>query len=503
MNPPQIDEIWKKTDSLINHFKQYNLEKNISKVAIEYITNQIQHINTYESMKKQIENAAFEAVKTQIKQIEKQRLEEEEKQRLEEEKQRQEEEQKKEQAYENMKVQINETAIEGLKAKIQEQLQEREEEEEQDAINKIKPVAIDAVTSELVTSQIKETAIQELNNQILQMSTQELPENIKTLAKQIILKFIKTHLPLIQTIIAIKKTAIAAVTGAVAPKDNTELIKQTAIEKVNTLVLEEELYDEFENNRIGIENINQEIETINEEIKTIEDIQSPNDEDNKNLSDKRNELVKKTAEQQQLLQQMTKIAEKEIDLAKKMRIYQELVKNYKELLSVDNANQYLTQIQNLNGIVNALKQSILQNELKNVAINKVLTSLPKPPPSPPVAESKEPLIKNAAINAVKDALITELSKKIAAPVSTGPVSTGPVITAPAINIENDLKNASLTALYRALLGVPREQREPIDITKPPSEYDILITDKTYKYDEKTGERKEIPELTKYDSILAK
>jgi hypothetical protein len=116
-----------------------------------------------------------------------------------------------------------------------------------------------------------------------------------------------------------------------------------------------------------------------------------------------------------------------------------------------------------------------------------------------VAESKEPLIKNAAINAVKDALITELSKKIAAQVSTPSVTRPPVTISPAMNIENDLKNAALTALYNALLGVPRE---PIDISKKPLKFDVLITDKTYKYDEK-GQPVEEKELTKYDSILAK
>ena len=64
-------------------------------------------------------------------------------------------------------------------------------------------------------------------------------------------------------------------------------------------------------------------------------------------------------------------------------------------------------------------------------------------------------------------------------------------------IENDLKNTALTTLYRTLLGV---SREPIDITKPPTNYDVLITDRTYRYE--NGEQKEILELTKYDSILA-
>jgi hypothetical protein len=167
---------------------------------------------------------------------------------------------------------------------------------------------------------------------------------------------------------------------------------------------------------------------------------------------------------------------------------------------------------------------------------------------PKVAESKidvKPLIENVAINELKDELrdlvnnaiindlktgitakdlalknlieanvkrdLEEIAKKVVTSATTSSATsssaeTGSVAVASAsstINIENDLKNTALTALYSALLGLPREPREPIDISKPPAKFDILITDKTYEYDKKKGERKEIPELTKYDSILEK
>ncbi len=506
MDQDQINQIWNKTANLINKFKRYDLEKRIQYVAKNAVTSEL--------LASQIKETAIRTIDEKVKEQERQK-----------EKQRQ-----KDAIIENIQTaaknaltaeliasQIKETAIKAINDNIEEE--EKEQQKQNDIVKQIETVAKDAVTSELMASQIKETAIQSVQSQLKEEQkglTEE--EKIKNLAKQIILNLIKKHLPLIQTIIAIKKAAISAVTGAVAPKDITELIKQTAIEKVNKLVLEEQLYDVFEKNRVEIGN-------LNEQIKTIEDSQSRNEEDNKNLSDKRTELVNKTAKQQELLEEMAQIAEKESDLAKKISIYQELVKKYKDSLNVDTVRQYSTQIQNLNGIVNTLKQTNLQNELKNVAINKVLTSLPK------VAEPKidiKPLIENAAINKVKDALndavindlktgitakdlalknlieanikrnLEEIAIKTVERATIGSAKTAPgSSTGP--NIENDLKNAAITALYRALLGVPRK---PIDITKPQDKFDILITDKTYTYDEK-GQPVEDTKLTKYDSILAK
>jgi hypothetical protein len=470
-----INNIWEKAEKLVTSFKKYDLEKRILKTAIEYINTQIQVAKeeqetqetqeTQEKLVNEIENASVEAVSSEL-----------------------------------IASKIKDVSIQGVKERLLLAKEEKETKETQETYENVKTQietsANRVVKNEIVINQIKEIATETVKDNIgftspdidntMDANFSDIITDKNTIVKQIISKLIEKHLPLIETFIAIEKKAIATVTSAVTPKDITELIKQTAIEKVDTLVLEEKLYNSFEKNQIYIKNINQEIEDL-------ENNQSPNDEDNKNLSDKRSELIKKTAEQRKLLEQMAGIAAKESVLAKKISIYNSLVQKYKELLSGDTTNQYLTQIQNLNGIVNALKKSILEKELENIAIKTTLSSLPKPPP-PLVAESKEPLIKNAAINAVKDATITELSKKIAAPVSTAPVST-----APAVNIENDLKNAALTALYRALLGVSKEHVDP---SKKPTNFDVLITDKTYKYDDKRN-RKEISELTKYDSILAK
>ena len=415
--------------------------------------------------------------------------------------------------------QIKETAIEDLKAKIPEQLQEREEEEEQDATNKIKPVAIDAVTtelitsqiketainrlntkaqqditekiklvaidavtSELVTSQIKETAIQELNKQILPMLTQE------TLAKQIILELIKKHSALIQTIIAIKKAAIEAVK------------KSTDIESIEK----------------QLENLAEEFETWNKKMKDVKT--------KKQIDDA---IIKLTEIEEKFKKSLETHNNLAINITDKDKQIAALKKKNEILNRIHNENikSQMPYLVGLENTVAELKQSILQKDLENIAIQKTLSSLPK------IAEPKndvESSIKNTAINALKDSvmnnvieynkilfednknlvhindrlsytmitkdleniakttLVNELLKKSVPGSSTGS------------NIENDLKHAALTALYSALLGVSKEHVDP---SKPPSEYDILITDKTYKYDEKTGERKEIPEFTKYDSIF--
>jgi hypothetical protein len=377
---------------------------------------------------------------------------------------------------------IKEAAIQELNKQILEMSNQKKE----DIPEKIKQVAIDTIKHELVTSQIKETAIQSVQIQLKKEQKGLTEEEIKNLAKQIILNLIKTYLPSIQTIIAIKKAAIEAV------KKNTVSIEDQLIE----------LLDDFEG--------------YNEII----------------FDTNKNEQERKKAEEEkkQTLEKYEELVNTISDKDKQIPALQNLLKKYQEL---NNSNKILNEQTNgrLQTEILELKQSILQNELKNVAINKVLESLPK------VAEPKidiKPLIENAAINKVKDALNdavindlktklgeseTKLNSSIEANVknvkrnleeiaiktvereTTGSTKTAPG-TSTGPNIENDLKNAAITALYRALLGVPRETIKPIDITKPQTDFDIRITDKTYTYDEK-GERKEIPELTKYDRILAK
>ena len=310
--------------------------------------------------------------------------------------------------------------------------------EEKAIKEQIETVAKDALAIELMASQIKDTAIQSIDAKVeeQQKSSKEkaIIENIETvaknalsaeliasqtknLAKQIISNLIKKHSALIQTIIAIKKAAIATVTSAVTPKDITELIKQTAIEKVNTLVLEEQLYDEFEKNKVIIEPLN----ILQKELENI--------------------AIQTT------LSSLPKIAEPKNDVESSIK----------------------------NTAINALKDSVMTNVIE---YNKYLVNIND--------RLIDTMITKDLENIAKTTLVNELLKKSVPGSSTGS------------NIENDLKHAALTALYSALLGVSKEHVDP---SKPPSEYDILITDKTYDY--KDGKQTEIPELTKYDSILAK
>jgi hypothetical protein len=456
------NDIINKINILIKYFKKYDLEKKISKMAIDTIK--------HELVTSQIKEAAIQELKAKIQEESKQ--EEDIPEKI------------KQVAIDTIKhelvtSQIKEAAIQDLNKQIQE---ESKQEEEEDIPEKIKQVAIDAVKHELVVDQIKEAAIQELNKQILQ--------DEKNHAKEIIKFFILIHLPLIKTIIAIKKAAIEAV------KKNTDI--ESIEEQLSKLV------DEFENANKIMNNAN-------------------NNEERKAIEKKLNETLKQL---NQLLESHNNMAKNIIDYENQIAA---LLKEIDILNRINNAN-IKSQMPYLDGLENTvaeLKQTNLQNELKNVAINKVLSSLPK------VAEPKidvKPLIENVAINKVKDALndavINDLKTKIAesetklkstieanvkrnleeiAIKTVERETTGRTKTAPGTstgpNIENELKNAAITALYRALLGVPRETIKPIDITKPQDKFDIRITDKTYDY--KDGKQTEIPELRKYDSILAK
>jgi hypothetical protein len=383
--------------------------------------------------------------------------------------------------------QIKETAIKAINDNIEEE--EKEQQKQNDIVKQIETAAKNALTAELIASQIKETAIQSVQSQLKEQQkglTEE--EKIKNLAKQIILNLIKKHLPLIRTIVAIKKAAIEAVK------------KNTNIESIEEQLLK--VVDEFNSLNIAMNEAKP-----NEDRKAIENKLNETLEQLNQLLKSHNNMAKTITDKDQ---QNTAL-QKEIDILNRM----------------NNAN-IKSQMPYLVGLENelaALKQTNLQNELKNVAIKEVLESLPK------VAEPKihvKYLIENAAINkvndAVKDAVINDLKTKIAesetklkstieanikrnleetAIKTVERATIGTAKTAPGSstgpNIENDLKNAAITALYRALLGVPRE---PIDITKPQDKFDIRITDKTYIYDEK-GQPVEDTKLTKYDSILAK
>ena len=446
------DNILTKIRVLVENFKKYDLEKRIPKMAIDAVK--------HELIPEQIKETAIQGLKAKI-------LEESNKKKGDIS------EKIKQLAIDAVKhelipEQIKETAIQGLKAKILEESNKKKG----DISEKIKQLAIDAVKHELIPEQIKETAIQGLKVKILKESKSKQK-------KEIIKFFISIHLPLIKTIIAIKTAAINAVKNSTTTKSIDEQLQD--------LLVELEDYNKI----------------MNDTTKTKDERKNAEEERKKTLEAYK-KLVKTIPDKDK------KIAALEILLEK----------------SEQSNNSNKESNVRLQTEIVELKQTNLQNELKNVAINKVLSSLPK------VAEPKidvKPLIENVAINKVKDALnyavINDLKTKIAesetklkssieanvkrdleeiAIKTVESATTGSAKTAPGTstgpNIENDLKNAAINALYRALLGVPRETIKPIDITKPQDKFDILITDKTYDY--KDGKQTENTGLTKYDIILA-
>ena len=505
MNIDNINTIWENTNVLLKSFNIYNLEQIISKSAIEHVKIQIQELVAKEQQEKDVrleqeaieqearekeareqeareqearEQEARENVRLEQETIEKERLEKErlEKERLEQEEQEEQEEH------------------EMLQQERLDQEMLEKEEQEQAVINKIQTLAVKAVIDKLnlgltknfanmftdniidntlknienntaLINIIKNTAINAVNTKIEEAkSLEEIPEQIeevseetKNLAKQVIIELIKKHNLLIQTIIAIKNAAIKGVANAIAPKD---IIPPPLSDGVKIKTLDEELLelmDDFEENNILLNNATSNEDIENAKTKLLETdtnikeiIDSPNIPD----TDKDNTINA---------------------LNKLLEAYQ------------NEKNESIVKEQKYLDTIELLKKTILQKELEKYAEKEVLSKIP-----PPVAEPKndvEPLMKNVAINKVTDTVKDEM-------INAALESKNDYMS---MNIENDLKNAALTALYRALLGVPKK---PIDITKPPTKYDIKITDKTYEYNEK-GERKEIPELTKYDSILAK
>jgi len=448
MNRDQQDNIWKKIDTLVNNFKRYDLEKRIqyvAKNAVNLELNNLQarrilhdekiaeHQLNNENKKKQqdmkhnilvkvnerikknventgvdIQNAATSAVaaglmSSQIKKTAIQAIEDNVEKikypddfHSDDDYEDDFEEDDNEDHFKSTVNQIKKTAIQAIENKVEEEELQVEEHIEYGEEEDIQNAETNPVSTESTASQIKEASKNAVINGVkIKNVTNVLTTNIfsnaltnvkiKILAKQIIMTFIEKYNSLRLAILAIKKAAITALTDAVAPKDITELIKQTAINKV--------------------------------------------------------------------LESLPKVAEPKIDV------------------------KHLIENAAINKVNDAVKDAFI-NDLKIKLVEKETI----------IAENVKRNLEEIAIKTVERATIG--SAKTAPGSSTGP------------NIENDLKNAAITALYRALLGVPRETIKPIDITKPPTDFDIRITDKTYTYDEK-GERKEIPELTKYDRILAK
>jgi hypothetical protein len=321
MNQDKINEIWNKTGILIEYFKRYDLEKRISNVAIQTLNTQIQELVAREQdaiNKIQIE--AKNAVTNELNVY----------------------------STKNLASMFTDNIIDSVSKNLQQNTL---------LINAIKKTAIDAVANELVSIQIKEN-----DKDIIDQT------DVK---KQIIEKLIKKYLPLIRTIIAIKKAAIDAVN------------KSTDIDSI-----EKELFGMID-----------EFEKLNEAMNNVE-----TETDKKDAETKLNEIQEKL---KKLLEDYKNLANNIPDKDKQIAA---LRKEIEFLNRIQNTNireqkPYLVRLQSE---IAALKQSILQKELENIAINKVLSKIPRQP----------------AVTAI-------------AP--TGSVATGSTVPLPkpVINIEND------------------------------------------------------------------
>jgi len=484
MNTETINNIWKKTKNLITTFKKYDLEQRIKKTALKVFEENIKgYVFADKYGKKEGINTYFLPISNNDNILPKIRI-----------------------LVENFKKydlekRISNVAIQKLNTQIQELVAREQERLEQDTINKIQIKAKNTVTNELniystqnlasmftdniidsvsknleqntvSINAIKKTAIDALANELASSQIKEDDEDIiyqNDVKKQIIKKLIKKYLPLIRTIIAIKNAAINVVKNSTTTKSIDEEL--------------EELLDEFERyNKI-----------MNDTSKTEEQRKNAEEERKKTFEDYKN------------------LANNIPDKDKQIAALQTLLEKSEQLNNSNKESNVRLQSE-----IAALKQSILQKELENIAINEVLSKIPRQPAvATPnldainkLTKENEDLIERIKRlnedNVKRD--LGEIAKKtvanaVTAIASPGSVATGSTVPLPksVINIENDLKNAALTALYNALLGVPRE---PTDISKKPLNFDVLITDKTYKYDEKRLPVEE-KELTKYDSILAK
>ena len=467
MNTIEQNEIWKKIDTLINNFKRYDLEKRIQYVAKNAVNLELNNLQA----------SQIQAIKEKVK-----------KKQAEEYINNYEKEVQKLAEKNNYNEDKNHKHL-------QERIEKIKEKHIKESREHIQNAATSAVAAGLMSSQIKKTAIQEIENNVEEIKYPHDFHNDDDDDDDYDDDFedeIDNEDDFKSTAIQIKKTAIQAIENKVEEELQVEEdieygeekdIQNTATNAVATESTASQIKEASKNAVInGVK------------IKNVTNVLTTNIFSNA------------------LTNVKIKILAKQIIMT--------FIEKYNSLRRAIIAIKKAA----ITALTDAVAPKDITELIKQTAINKVLESLPK------VAEPKidvKHLIENAAINkvndAVKDAFINDLKIKLVeketiiaenvkrnleeiAIKTVERATIGSAKTAPGSstgpNIENDLKNAAITALYRALLGVPRETIKPIDITKPQDKFDIRITDKTYTYDEK-GERKEIPELTKYDSILAK
>jgi hypothetical protein len=132
--------------------------------------------------------------------------------------------------------------------------------------------------------------------------------------------------------------------------------------------------------------------------------------------------------------------------------------------------------------IDRVTNELISNQIKQSAKDAVSKSV-KPVASTSVIKAS---IETTAIDRVTTELISSKIKQAAMKAVSERLKIKP--------IEESIKTTAINAVNVAL------SVKPIDSRPLHSKFDVLITDKTYEYDEKTREQKEITRLTKNDTI---
>jgi chromosome segregation ATPase len=292
------------------------------------------------------------------------------------------------------------------------------------------------------------------------------------------LRFIKKLLPFIQAIIEIKRKAITEVDKKI---NNQITDKDKQIELLKRLII---------------------LRFIKKLLPFIQAI----------IEIKRKAIIETKRKAITEVDKKTNINELLTQLIDEFEKYNEILNNPKSSEdAMSNATKNLSEINNqITNLINQITDKDKQIELLKGQIerynriiatyNKVIQELQKRFNIEILNQTnkgvEEKIIKEMIENHAKDIAKLVLHDRISQIRPTSTIHISKPATAPILPI-NDLKNTAMMGLHNNLMRIVRE---PIDVSKPPSNYDVLITDKTYKYE--NGKPIEIPEFTKYDSILA-
>ena len=380
----------------------------------------------------------------------------------------------------------------------------------------IETTATDAVTNELISNQIEEAAIRDIETNLENKKRKDIEEQIQTTAtaavkngimvNQIILKLIKLKLPLIRAIIDIKEAAMKAVSKWITP---TKTI--TGIETLIQTTAKDAVTNELISNQIkeaAIRNIKTILE--NKKRKDIEE----------QIQTTATAAVKNGIMVNQIILKLIKL---------KLPLIRAII-DIKEA-AMKAVSKWITPTKTITGIEtliqttakDAVTNELISNQIKEAAIRDIETNLENQK-----RKGIEEQIQTTATAAVTNEIMASQIKQSAKDAVSKGITPTKTITDIKASIEttaidrvtselisNQIKQAAVKAVSERLKIQPIEESikttainavnvalsvKPIDSRPLHSKFDVLITDKTYEYDEETRKQKEITHLTKNDTI---